>query len=181
MKEKYVAESLLGRRFGRLVVVSFAGRNANRNKVFNVKCDCGVEKMVTLPNLIHGNTVSCGCKRIDSPPNRKEKYYSSMWDLYKKYKMSGVRRGYGFGLTLEQFKELTSGACVYCGILPCKENNNKNYNGFYKYNGIDRVDNSRGYEIGNCVSCCEVCNRMKLKMTKEEFLKQVRKIVEFTK
>jgi len=45
-----------------------------------------------------------------------------------------------------------------------------------KYNGIDRVDNSRGYESGNVVSCCGVCNMLKHVLSKEEFLARIEKI-----
>jgi hypothetical protein len=41
--------------------------------------------------------------------------------------------------------------CYYCKSQ--KEN---------EVNGIDRVDNSKGYTKDNCVSCCQFCNRMKL-------------------
>ena len=40
------------------------------------------------------------------------------------------------------------------------------------YNGIDRIDNSKGYEKYNSVSCCEKCNRMKNILGKAEFIKQ---------
>lgn len=29
--------------------------------------------------------------------------------------------------------------------------------------GLDRIDNSKGYEPGNVVSCCNVCNTIKNK------------------
>jgi hypothetical protein len=45
-----------GRRFGRLVVVSHAGR-----RYWNVRCDCGTEKKVRSNHLTCGLTFSCGC------------------------------------------------------------------------------------------------------------------------
>ncbi len=44
--------------------------------------------------------------------------------------------------------------------------------------GIDRVDNSVGYEVDNCVPCCGVCNRMKRDLTKDQFIDHVHKISE---
>jgi hypothetical protein len=33
--------------------------------------------------------------------------------------------------------------------------------GIYTYNGIDRVDNSKGYTPENTVPCCKICNKIK--------------------
>jgi 5-methylcytosine-specific restriction endonuclease McrA len=35
--------------------------------------------------------------------------------------------------------------------------------------GIDRIDNTLGYNIENCVSCCKDCNRAKSDKTLNEF------------
>jgi hypothetical protein len=40
-------------------------------------------------------------------------------------------------------------------------------------NGLDRVDNARGYESGNVVPCCDPCNRMKGTLSREAFLEHV--------
>ncbi len=51
---------LTGQRFGRLVVVSLAPKT-NKNIVYNCKCDCGKEKIITKGSLTSGDTKSCGC------------------------------------------------------------------------------------------------------------------------
>lgn len=38
------------------------------------------------------------------------------------------------------------------------------------YNGIDRLDNSKGYTIDNSVACCSKCNIAKGTDTKEEYI-----------
>jgi hypothetical protein len=38
------------------------------------------------------------------------------------------------------------------------------------FNGIDRVDNSKGYILGNCVPCCSWCNRAKADGTLAKFM-----------
>lgn len=37
-------------------------------------------------------------------------------------------------------------------------------------NGIDRVDNSKGYTSDNCVPCCWACNNAKKNNSSSEFL-----------
>ena len=46
-------------------------------------------------------------------------------------------------------------------------------NGVFIYNGIDRLDPTRGYIAKNVVPCCKTCNVAKLRMSREEFLNWV--------
>jgi hypothetical protein len=56
---------LTGRRFGRLVVVGFAGRSCHGHIYFDAICDCG-EKTVSLANTLrNGQSQSCGCLRLE--------------------------------------------------------------------------------------------------------------------
>jgi len=66
---------------------------------------------------------------------------------YASARRQAERRKLIFALTEDQHKALMAGACVYCGARDDI--------------GIDRVDNSRGYESDNVVSCCTMCNLMK--------------------
>jgi deferrochelatase/peroxidase EfeB len=45
-------------------------------------------------------------------------------------------------------------------------------------NGLDRVDNNRGYVFSNVVSCCFKCNQMKGKLSVQEFLNHIIKVVD---
>ena len=48
----------------------------------------------------------------------------------------------------------------------------------YTYNGIDRVDNSKGYTEENCVPCCADIDAMKMDLPKKRFLELCTKVVE---
>lgn len=50
---------IAGRRYGRLTVVSYAGKDASRNEYWNCICDCGNESIVRYSHLSSGATVSC--------------------------------------------------------------------------------------------------------------------------
>jgi hypothetical protein len=50
-----------GQRFGRLLVVEEAGRNALKKVMWRCVCDCGEETVVPSGGLVTGNTTSCGC------------------------------------------------------------------------------------------------------------------------
>ena len=60
--------------------------------------------------------------------------------------------------------------CFYCNCLPAKECYTETRTSLYIYNGVDRRDNSLGYILNNCVSCCSSCNFAKNNKTEEEFL-----------
>lgn len=57
--------SLIGWRFGRLVVVADTGERRARKKVFLCRCDCGHAVKVVSTNLTRGYHLSCGCYRSD--------------------------------------------------------------------------------------------------------------------
>ncbi len=60
-------------------------------------------------------------------------------------------------ISLNQYVEVVSKPCVYCGC----ENQTK---------GLDRIDNCLGYTIANVASCCWRCNNGKGMRTKEDFI-----------
>ena len=63
------------------------------------------------------------------------------------------RRRKTFNISYEDFVKLIDMPCYYCR----NELGKKSETG----SGLDRLDNSIGYEIGNVVSCCAFCNWLK--------------------
>ena len=59
---------MIGKSFGRLTVLSRAGRSSNRNWFWNCRCDCGKDAVVRGDRLRSGRTRSCGCLRVPPPP-----------------------------------------------------------------------------------------------------------------
>lgn len=66
-KPRTDVESLIGHRFGKLVVIEYVGKQNKGTKENRIsvkcKCDCGNETIVTVKNLKNGNTQGCGCTR----------------------------------------------------------------------------------------------------------------------
>jgi hypothetical protein len=72
--------NLIGKRFGRLVVIDKAERR-NNYIYWLCKCDCGVFKEIQSDN-VRRNTRSCGCLKHDSPKyaeSKKLKPYESRY------------------------------------------------------------------------------------------------------
>lgn len=53
--------NLIGKIFGRLRVIGYAGKNKRRQTLWNCVCNCGEKPIVLSYSLRSGRTVSCGC------------------------------------------------------------------------------------------------------------------------
>ncbi len=93
---------------------------------------------------------------------REKNYLQTPKGKFSRYRRDARIKGFIFDLTLDEFSEIISEPCYYCGG-----------DGF----GIDRWDNSIGYIKGNMVSCCSMCNFMKKTYTEDEFVNQYIKII----
>jgi hypothetical protein len=139
------------------------------------KCDCGNEKWVRAAELLNGHTKSCGC--YQKKFNKKDFGVSAFTNLYNKYKCSARYRNLEFNLSKEEFTSLTKQKCYYCGIEPKQSIETVCKNGNYIFNGVDRIDNSKGYTLDNCVPCCGICNKAKRDMTYNEFIEWIDRII----
>ena len=109
----------------------------------------------------NGYDTCSDCKKSDS-------YYNSTpAHKYSQYKNGAKKRNIPFDLTYEEFYTFWNKPCQYCG-------------GEIKTVGIDRVDNTKGYILENCVPCCKTCNVMKLNHTTEFWISHIQKILEHT-
>lgn len=55
-------EELIGKKFGKLVVLEYAGaKNNGKYHYYKCKCDCGAEKVIARNSLVSGLSRSCGC------------------------------------------------------------------------------------------------------------------------
>lgn len=97
---------------------------------------------------------------------REKRRYNSIGGKYRIYKHGAKVRNYEFEITKEEFMTLWQKNCVYCGNS-------------IETIGIDRVNNKKGYILDNIVSCCIICNRMKMTMDKNDFIEQCKKIINF--
>lgn len=157
----------IGNRYGRLVVLE-RGENAKSGYAkWLCKCNCGNEKVILGTSLRNGDTRSCGCLHRGRPPLSAGE--ASFNKLIRSMKKGASERNHEWFLTKNQIRVLTKQNCHYCGIAPQQKIHPERCNGVYIYNGLDRVDSSKGYTLDNVVSCCGVCNYAKHTQTIEQF------------
>lgn len=162
-------------RFGKLVITDISRDVKNRRTMFDCVCDCGNTKTVSARNLQRGATTHCGCDRDYSNYGLPEG--ESLFNaLFTNYKQNAKHKNLTFTLTKEETKNLFESNCYFCGTAPEKEFTKKNLKGSFTYNGIDRIDSSKGYTKNNVNPCCESCNFLKGNRSNEEFLSLVKKI-----
>lgn len=146
-------------------------------------CDCGNTTDVEKSKVIHGITKSCGCIQKEMRKNLGKinilpKYQASINEVFNVYKHSAMKRGFIFELRKDEFVDIVTKECIYCGDKLTNEHNKPFNNGNFLYTGIDRYDNEKGYIKSNCVPCCSVCNRMKTNMGVQEFKNRIIKIIQ---
>lgn len=95
---------------------------------------------------------------------------------FQSYRAGAARRGLSFTLTPNDFKRLLHGNCYYCGAPPSRVMSSPRRFGALVYNGIDRLDPSKGYDLANVVTACWQCNLRKSTMSYSEFVSWVRRI-----
>jgi hypothetical protein len=148
---------IVGRRFGRLVVLSRVGIDSRRNTRWLCRCDCGTEHVTLGYRLMNGGTTSCGCmkKLVSSIVNATHGHarhsdgqqlsptYVTWYGMLARtrrrtgkdainYRMRGIRACARW-LVFESF-------LADMGARP---------NGMT----IDRIDNDAGYDCGHCDDC----------------------------
>jgi len=167
------------KRFGRLVGIRPIKRHdKSRCIVWLWQCDCGETVERIIHHITRTHYSSCGCYVKELNHNRWAgiEGESNFTLLYHSYKRGAANRCLTFQLSRDRFRELTKQRCFYCNVLPRTERNDANTYGKYIYNGIDRVDNDKGYSVDNCVTCCETCNRAKRSMSIQTFNDWIKRI-----
>ena len=142
----------VGRRYGRLVVLAYAGTVGRRNTVWTCRCDCGVVKDIYTISLHGGTTKSCGCLRVERMTTHGE-----------------AARGNGKDRTSKEYRAWISMKVRCCnpastfysyyggrGITICDRWLNS-FENFFSDMGVrpqnctlDRVDTNEGYTASNC-------------------------------
>ncbi len=164
----------IGTKTNMLTLLSIERKMGKRVKKYigTYLCDCGNKKEIPLQSVITEHTKSCGCYH---KPLNSDQLPTEVYTLLDRYKRGAKKRNLSYTLTNEQFLTLTSSNCHYCNSMPSQKIE-RHIAKVYTYNGIDRIDNSIGYEYNNCVSSCAKCNSMKTDYKVEDFLKHINKI-----
>lgn len=178
-------------KFGRLLVLKRiqskrCPTSSNVRANWLCQCDCGDTVEATGGALRSGATKSCGCAVVDARQDQAiypdlARSYPGLYDVFRDYEQAARRNGRTFALSIDQVGEITAKNCFYCGCKPDREIKKFRDKSvvLYTYNGIDRKDNSRGYEIDNCLPCCFQCNKSKSSLEYEDWAHWIDRLVAY--
>lgn len=163
----------IGFKFESWTIISDRNWHASKCKTpfYFIECKCGYIRKATpnqisqvLRNGFHQDLKS-ECLQCIKQTRLKQKpievLLNSVLTDYKN------RNQHKFELSDQRAFHLFQQHCFYCGIEP--SNLKKTKAGSVKYNGIDRIDSSKGYTPENVVTCCRRCNVAKNDQTLSEF------------
>lgn len=147
-------EDLIGRRFGRLVVIEAVESGNSHGQKFLCKCDCGGSTISFQSNLKRGHSGSCGCLQRELMSNAKRTHGASVGRVltaeYKCWRSIKMRcynensKSYkdygGRGILMsESWLGSYSNFIMDMGLRPSAKHS------------IERRDNDEGYNVENCV------------------------------
>lgn len=126
------------------------------NAIFVISRSVAQQKLIKQVKKVYCNR-DCflEAKQVIALPRRPIECPTIIWKSFRAYQYDAWKRNYAWELTLEDFTTLIKDSCHYC---------------HGEGGGIDRVANTIGYTVENCVSCCSVCNRMKSDMNYTDFV-----------
>jgi hypothetical protein len=150
-----------------------AGKGATQNvSCWKVRClSCGKTSQSTSQG-VRDKACTCRGERRAEPRAALSKRLVSSWGFHAK------RHNRDWSLTAVDLMGLIFLPCHYCGN---SGGNCMRFDGrMVDYNGLDRVDNSRGYTIDNVVACCGTCNMAKRAMSYRGFLDWIERVYMFS-
>lgn len=144
----------MAKRFGNRVLLR-KGSTRNGRQYFVFRCDCGHEGECLLQSLQR-------CGKCESCAYKGPRTYRRLRPFEARYNSLVSRGRHPVQITYEQFVSFTDiRECHYCGdsIIwsPFRGANLEHSTA----TNLDRMDNSRPYEMDNLVVCCLRCNKAK--------------------
>lgn len=143
-------EDLTGKRFGKLTVLSLAGKTrGGAGSAWECKCDCGEVTFAIGSRMVNGSKRSCGCNKGNWSKNGRAICYIDGHHSWT----SMIRRCRPDYFKREDYFDR--------GISVCKEwmpgNRGEGFRRFISHIGprpscgysVDRIDNDKGYIPGN--------------------------------
>lgn len=155
-------------------------------------CDCGKKFLTALSRVKSGSYKSCGCLNTEAANANLAKANSKK--LIRLPRIASAKRvhsnRYSDGnLSFEEFLILSQKDCFYCGKKPSnvfntyqsdgykrKVSAKRIADGYFIYNGLDRIDPTIGHYKKNVVPCCFDCNTAKLDRTVSDFLHWIKQV-----
>ena len=172
---------MIGRKFGKLQVISYVDKDKQRNSIFLCLCDCGIRKQIRGSSLRFGNTKSCGCQTyLNKKLSRTWKGHEDISATYwSRVINTAKRRNIKFDISIEFGWQIFENQNSKCKISGLNLSFGEKKSGRSQTASLDRIDSSKGYIEGNVQWVHKDVNRMKSDFSEEYLFNLIRKIHDF--
>ena len=162
------SNNLIGKRFGRLMVIKENGRTKCNKIKWLCKCDCGNECIVIGTNLLKGSSMSCGCLQKEQLIERN--INPDLTEEERELNKENRKSNSDFKKWSKEIKEQADYTCDCCGKRGVKLCS-------HHLNCWDDFKEER-YILNNGVCLCEKCHKefhkwmggTRIKCTKEDYI-----------
>ena len=149
-----------GQKYGRREVLASAGRDARGRFLWQVRCDCGRERVIREDNLLRAS----GCRYCTSGPTRTMHGLSKTpeYRLWSAAKGRARRSGLPFTIKVEDIK--IPERCPLLGVKLGFKDGDKSYSP-----SLDRIRSEEGYTPENIWVISWRANKIKTNLTLSQF------------
>lgn len=139
--------NILGRRFGRLTVIERVEPSDGKKLRWKCVCDCGGGAISYYSDLASGHSLSCGCVQRERARAAKTTHGQSGSPEHRSWKAMWTRVT---NSKVPNYKDYGGRGIAVCDRWLLFENFYADMGDRPAGTSLDRIDNSRGYEPGNC-------------------------------
>lgn len=172
----------IGTRIGDLVVLNKTNKKQKNNIMYECRCSCGLTFLVRSTVLRKGKVSSCNrCannKRVGQNHHRRTGYGPIGGSMWSKIKCHAHERGIIFNITVEYAVSIFSiqgGFCALSGLPIHFPTRFKVLSSGTA--SLDRIDNKKGYEVGNVRWVHKHINLMRSNHSDEAFIDLCKHVV----
>lgn len=175
------AVRLVGKQYGHLTVLRRSiVKQSRSNSVWECQCDCGNITHVTYSNLHCKSVQSCGCRRRGDKHVWWRGYKEISGSMFKRIHYNAKKRQLEFNITLEyvwKLFEQQNRKCALSGIsIQFGPVNSGKITA-----SLDRIDNTKGYIIGNVQWVHKDINWLKQDFEQNYFLELCKNVAKYNK
>jgi hypothetical protein len=176
-------KSLVGQRFGRLVVSEQAIDSEKYPKghgsYWICVCDCGETVVRRRDFLVGKGSNSCGCLQRGPTSTNWRGHHDLSGSFFSHYKSCAKRRGIGFDVSIEYLWGLflkQDSKCALTGETIALPTNRNDFIKGVKTASLDRIDSSIGYVSGNVQWVHKDIQFMKYVFDQNYFIEMCKKV-----
>lgn len=146
-----MVDDIVGKKFGRWIVLKFTERKYQRRPYYLCRCECGREKEVNRSFLLNGRSKSCGCLAGDVAKLRCTTHGHTSGGFTKAYRTWQGIKNRCYNANVKAYKYYGGRGITVCERwLHSFENFLADMGEPEPGLSIDRINNDKGYSPENC-------------------------------